>query len=715
MFMKKSKYLIFIFSVILIVWRMHFFHDSFFAFIDYKFYDYALNYKANNIDLNLRAFNSPEKYISFKKIFVIEIDDDGYNSILKSIPGNHTLSAKRRIAFAKVIDELVKHQPKFISFDFTFEHGTEDFADEILLNSIRNAEKKGVSVIFSTKLDFLIDYNLNKTITVPKPLYEKFSEVKSGFINQSHVDGVIRYPILFIELDGNNFESLAFKSYKAFTGEQNFELKENMLITDTRKIPLKKQYNGGSYSYMFNYMFLYDYEQLSIMPLSVFVDDSIEGHYKSMLEAEIETEGFKNSAIFVGTSAAEDQDFVYYPLSQYRGGVVPGVFIHAASFSGLINNDFYTEMSQKNTFIMMIAIILVLFVIFYFLGPFKSVFVLIFFMIFYTFLSFGCFYYKFYKIPFFIVQISIALTFTASQVWKYFYESNEKRFIKNAFEKYLSPKLVGQISESPALLKLGGEEKELSILFSDIANFTTMSEKMSPVELVSFLNEYLTAMTDIVMDKSGTLDKYIGDAVMAFWGAPLADENHSSNACSAAINMIKKLKELKISWKEKGLPDLNIRIGIATGPAVVGNMGSAKRFNYTVMGDTVNLSARLEGLNKEYGTSIMVSENVYINNKDKFNWRELDYVKVKGKELPIRVYQLIDFEIDEMYNKGLQIYYKALELYRAGDFENALNEYKKVDEFIKNDKCCNTFMERCKYFIQNPPEAWDGIWTMKTK
>jgi len=210
--------------------------------------------------------------------------------------------------------------------------------------------------------------------------------------------------------------------------------------------------------------------------------------------------------------------------------------------------------------------------------------------------------------------------------------------MKETFGKYVSPKVVDQLVDNPP--ELGGVDKQLSVMFSDIRGFTTLSENMTPQELVNHLNIYFTAMTDLILETGGTLDKYVGDAIMSFWGAPLPQEDHAIRACGCALRQIRKLREFNETWPPQ--KRINIGIGINSGIMTVGNMGSPVRMNYTLMGDNVNLGSRLEGTNKQYGTNIIISENTYDLVKEKFLCRELDNIRVKGKNKPVVIYELVD-------------------------------------------------------------------------
>ena len=234
--------------------------------------------------------------------------------------------------------------------------------------------------------------------------------------------------------------------------------------------------------------------------------------------------------------------------------------------------------------------------------------------------------------------IAMVFTFITIVVYRAMTEERDKRRIRETFGKYVSPKVVDQLAENPP--ELGGVDKELTVFFSDIRGFTSISENMAPQELINHLNVYLTAMTDILLEYGGTLDKYMGDAVMGFWGAPLPQADHALLACKCALRQMIKLKELNQNWPEP--IRINIGIGLNSGIMTVGNMGSPLRMNYTLAGDNVNLGSRLEGTNKEYGTNIIMSEYTYGLVREKVVVRELDNIRVKGKNKPVLIFELID-------------------------------------------------------------------------
>jgi len=346
------------------------------------------------------------------------------------------------------------------------------------------------------------------------------------------------------------------------------------------------------------------------------------------------------------------------------------------------------------------------------------IFVIIFFI--YNGIAIGLHYFYDIFINMSAVSFGMSVCFLAGITFNFLLESKQKGFIEGAFSQFLAPEILNRLMQDPTKLTLGGETKELSIFFSDIAGFTSISEQLTPQGLVDILNYYLTKMADIiVVDNNGYVDKYEGDAVMAFWGAPVDDEKHAIKACYAAIDNQKKLREIQDYFENKGLGSgIKIRIGINTGEVVVGMMGSQKKLNYTVIGDAVNLAARLEGANKQFGTDTMISEHTYKKVEGQVEVRELDLMRVKGKLEPTRVYELIakKGDIDEKKKKVVEIYNQGLEYYRDRKFKTALQYFEKVLEIDENDGPSKTYIERTKNYIKNPPpDDWDGVFVMTTK
>ncbi|MCI5166189.1 MAG: adenylate/guanylate cyclase domain-containing protein [Candidatus Electrothrix sp. GM3_4] len=278
--------------------------------------------------------------------------------------------------------------------------------------------------------------------------------------------------------------------------------------------------------------------------------------------------------------------------------------------------------------------------------------------------------------------------------------------------------MVKELLKNQDNLVLDGEERELSILFSDICRFTSMAEKMSPDDLCAFLNEYFTPMTEAIMERRGTVDKFIGDAIMAFWNAPLDTPNHVFNTCECALAMLNNLEELNQSWSQRGLPEVRIGVGIHCGVARVGNMGSQQRFNYTIMGDAVNLASRLEGLTRLYWTDILVSDAVYAILKEaNFFFRRIDTVRAVGKITPVTLYELMGLSKDQTAGnlQELDAYYAALDLYNAGTFARAAEAFQVLKRKYPRDLLYEVYSERCARLAQDPPEHWNGITDIQIK
>lgn len=354
----------------------------------------------------------------------------------------------------------------------------------------------------------------------------------------------------------------------------------------------------------------------------------------------LEDKGFdlKDKIVLIGATASDLHDEKPTPFS--KGNQMSGVEIQANLVNMFISGYRLNPLNKKfavSWLILAILLSALLFIIFE--RSLLPIFLNIFFGLIYL-IAIAVLFEKGIAVN--ILHINFAWIFSTLSFggYRYFSAEKEKREIKNLFSKYVSKDVLNEILSNPTKVKLGGEEKEITVLFSDIRGFTAISEKIAPKELVRILNKYFTAMTNEVLKNNGVLDKYIGDAIMAFWGAPMDDANQAENALKASLGMIEKLKELNKELKSVGDPEINIGIGLYTGPAIVGNVGSDLRFDYTAMGDTVNVASRLEGLNKEYKTQIIIGEIVKNKIKGNYKFNFLGSVAVKGRKEPLNIYTI---------------------------------------------------------------------------
>lgn len=426
---------------------------------------------------------------------------------------------------------------------------------------------------------------------------------------------------------------------------------------------------------------------------------------------------FNDKIVFVGGAALGLMDFKPTPIS--KSEPIPGVYIHIGGLLTLLNQN-YLKRAEKYQELLFFAIMMILgALIFHFLpGVFWSILVVILLTVVYAIISFE-----------FFIRYSIALCdllpflgsfflISVGSFNKYYFEFREKKIIKRIFSRYLNPIVVEQLIQDPEKIELEGKNYDVAIFFSDIKNFTSIAEKYSAKEVVKFLNEYFQLCSDIMLKYDAMIDKYIGDSIMALFGAPLEDKNKSIKACIAALEIQEQLKLFNRLNGEKNKPIFETRIGINSGEAVIGNLGAAFHLDYTAIGDSVNLASRLEGLNKLYGTKIIISESVFNEAKEQIEVRELDLIQVKGKEIPIKVYELLGKKgsLSESEITHRDIFEIGLALYRIKDFERAKKQFEKALEIKKDDMASKLYIQRCiNLSKQKLPENWNGIFIAEEK
>lgn len=604
---------------------------------------------------------------SHPEIVIIAIDDESISEIGR-FPWTRTV-------YVDLLDK-VGPQAAAVGLDISFLEPESKEVD----NALASALKRSGNVTIAAEI------SEDRVLTPIKPLSQ---EAKVGTINlRPSVDGVNRHAILKTTAAEGKYQNFAISVAETYL---NFK---NLSPDYLQGVPLE----GNSFLRI----------NFSGPP----------GTYKQypfadVLNGRVDLSNFKDKIVLIGATAPNLHDDRLVPTSS--GFLMSGVEIHAHTISTLLAQKYLVPESTLGTIATTTVVVVISTVILVFVGVapglVASIAMLIGYIL-YTILAFDSGVIKNIVFPSFALVLSIV----SSLVYKYLTEFRQKRFLRKAFSFYLSEEILKEIIANPKKLALGGERKEISVLFSDIAGFTSISEKLEPETLAQMLNNYLTEMTTIVFEHNGVLDKYIGDAVMAFWGAPLADSEHALNACKTAVIMQKRVKEIEKSWRDEMGIDLGIRIGINTGDMVVGNMGSHMRFDYTLIGDGVNLGARLEGINKEYGTEITISQGTYEKVKDEVVARKIDTVAVKGKSKGVVIYELRGIGAPSGPDrKFLERFEKARIEYEKGNFKKALERFQDFLKKHPDDTPSKVYVERLKILTRERPKDWDGIFKATSK
>jgi adenylate cyclase len=529
-------------------------------------------------------------------------------------------------------------------------------------------------------------------------------------------DGVIRWNHLVLRFEDGYYPSLGLKAASVALNQPILIKVEHGMVHEVRVGNIRIPTDGGG-RLLVNYAGpLKTEDGLETFKVYSFVD---------IMKGRVPAEELRDKIFMVGPTAVGIYDLRNTPFDT----AYPGVGIHVNVLENILTQNFVQKPGWMKIFdigiVVLLGIVLGLLLgrLRSFAGAFATVVLALSYYIFtqYAFAEWGIWLSTVYP------QLEIISVFGVILTYKYMTEERQARQIKGAFQSYVTPSVVNQVLLDPSKLKLGGETRELTVLFSDIRGFTTISEQLNSEQLVDLLNAYLSSMTDLVFDFDGTLDKYMGDAVMAIWGAPVVQGDHAKRACFAAIEMMRVLEqELKPRWARDGLksipagliPVMDIGIGLNTGPMSVGNMGSTQRFDYTVMGDNVNLGSRLEGINKPYGTNIIISEWTRSHVGASIITRELDAVRVKGKNEPVRIYELVGKAgaVDDATLEKIALFEKGLGYYRQADWDRADEMWLNLIKRFPDDKTAAIFLKRVAAFRKDPVSAgWDGVYEMTTK
>jgi adenylate cyclase len=449
-------------------------------------------------------------------------------------------------------------------------------------------------------------------------------------------------------------------------------------------------------------------------------------HYSmvNVLHGTVPTDAFRDKIVFVGGTALGIGDLRNTPFEK-QGSAYMGVEVHA----NILDNLLHSAEPQRTFLICGFheEIVDIGFIVFFGIGlglwcgrsrPLMATLTAMvalgafFGFVYYGFAHWGRWY------SFVVPAATLVGSYASITSFRVIQEEREKRKIRKTFSQYLSPGVIALIEKDPhEYIRPGGEVKDLTVMFSDIRDFTTLSEGLTPDDLVQLLNQYFSAMTDILFRNLGTLDKYIGDAIMAFWGSPYPQRDHASGACRCALEMIAGLEELNRKWAEQGRRQISIGIGLNTGPVNVGNMGSDKRLAWTVMGDNVNLASRLEGMTKQYRSRVIISESTYTEVAHQFVAREVDRIRVKGKKQPVVIYELLaPISEHQAYSTLLTQYNAALSAYRSQNWREAAGKFGELLAVYPDDGPTQVLLQRCIEFMEEAPDPdWGGVYVIKSK
>ncbi len=667
----------------------------------------------STVDMRMReyaeAFSADES-----PIVIVDIGDESYDAI-------HGVWPWSRSYYARLIRNLYRAGATLVVIDIVFDKPQPDHpgGDDSLAQALREYPQTVLAgKIFFERRRFLWHEradNADQAVSIYYPAAPFLNADSSnwGLADvPEDIDNVVRtyYTRRRIGEDARLHPTLAVKAY-----DRMHKFEHGLLAPPRSRFRIA--YPGGARSFPYR-------------PFYQVVDDSTlwtkdeaaweeENNWFDTLRAE----GiFKDKVVFVGSSMTELHDVKLTPFSSMAEGDqarVPGVEVHAAALHTLLNGHHIHTAPAAGIYALLFAACIAVFAA----GAVAPTWA---YLLVVGAVGAAWWYGAFGAFGAFQVVVPIAqplLTFgtvTAGQLAYLFYlEQLRRREITGMFGHYVPPAVVRELVRNPEKARLGGERRELTVLFCDIVGFTTISEQLPAERVVELLNDYLTAMTEIIHAEGGIIDKYEGDLIMAEFGIPLPIDDHALRACRTAFRMQRRLHTLRERWATEGKPRLRVRIGIGTGPMIFGNMGSSQAFDYTVMGDVVNLASRLEGANKSYGTGIMINDRAAQLVSDQMLVREIDLLLVKGKQRPETCYQLVaptDSPKAGIGSRVSALFSEALAHYRQQQWNEAIRLFEQVLDIWPDDHPSQVFIERCRGFMLSPPPpGWNGVFALTSK
>ena len=616
-----------------------------------------------------------------------------------------------RLDYDAMFAKSIRGRPAVLGYYFSFEEHASEHG--VLPKPVLSA-----GTFAGRNIGFLLANGFGGNL----PELQEAAALGGHFTPLVDADGVTRRLPMLIEYKGQYYEPLSLAMVRLLLGIEEARRSNSKTVVPPRVIPgmADEGESGKDYAGL---------EWIEAGPLRIPVDESASAlipyrgkrgsfNYISLADVyfdRVPVEKLRGKIALVGTTAPGLFDLRSAPV----GSVYPGVEIHANMIAGMLDGD----IKQKPPYMIGAeAVLLIIFgaalsLLLPFLSPLRETLVFLVGLALLIGLNVLIWSGANMVLPLASGVLMIAALFALNMSYGYFIESRSKRQFTELFGQYVPPELVDKMAENPKKYTMEGRSEELTVLFSDIRGFTTISESLEPKELAAFINEYLTSMSLVIRDNHGTLDKYIGDAIMAFWGAPVADSDHARRGVLTALLMQQELKKLAERFRARGWPAIKIGVGVNTGMMRVGDMGSKLRRAYTVMGDAVNLGSRLEGITKQYGVGIVCGPQTQAKVKDVI-WRELDRVRVKGKEEPVAIFQPLGFQgqVDEARIEALKVWEQMLGAYRAQDWDRADKLLLDLQHLMPGETLYAVYAERVAHYLKAPPgSGWDGVWKFETK
>ncbi len=664
---KVFSFLLAAFSV-LIVTALYFTQNTFLEAFEDKTYDLRFSQLRGAIPV------SPG-------IAIIDIDDKSIRE-LGRFPW-------RRTQYIPLLNRLSEAHAKAVLFDEFFPEPENAATDRQFANAI----KKAGNVVLGVAFDFGKDFQIKgSTHSIPIIARAAAGQGHINFLPEN--DGVNRRNFLLIEHNGTQTPSLGLAGAMMALGEKKFTPGPFSIEVGKHTIPV-----AGNYAMWVNYT-------------------GAAGHYPhysfvDIARGRVDPKELKGRVLFLGATALGIYDMRVTPFSNN----VPGVEIHATVADDIISDRYIQRTGIESLFDISMIVILGL-LSFYLtsrISWYGAIPATILLLTGYIWLSYSMFL-NGHWVSMIYPPLSAMTAVLVGGGFRYLVLERNAREMRSMFSSYLSDKLVSRLEKEPEAAKIGGDNKEVTILFTDIKGFTNFSERHTPQEVVARLNEYLAAMVQLVYQFDGTVDKFIGDGIMIYWGAPLAQPDHALRAISCSVAMKKTMAGLAVKWKKEEVEPFTIRGGVQSGEVVAGNIGSrGKKMEYTVIGDTVNQAARLEGTAKFYGVSFLVGENTYKLTRDSFRYRELDKTRVVGKQIPVAVYELRGSLQDPEDKLAVQ-FAAALALYRERRWDEAGKGFADILVQFPDDHPSAIYVERCQHFRDvPPPDDWDGVFNRREK